>query len=345
MYRSLYTLGMKPLINPRESLSRFSKDEALILWEKLLTLRKFEEVLAEYYPRKLMKTPTHLGIGQEAISVGVLSAKIEGDTVYSHHRSHNPYLASGGDIMKLVLELHGYRNGCSGGKGGSVHLTDRRNGFVASSAILGQAISLATGSALGHKLNASSNVSFCFFGDAALEEGVAWESFNFASLNDLPVVFVCENNGLSTESHLFNRKKEGTSFVGRVSSFGIMSDVFYGQDLLDIVTISKRFVNHVRVNQQPVFLEFNTYRFLEHVGPNFDWQSEKGFRSYQEQKKDLIHDPVRIYRATLVEAFDIESEIVNRLESTVESNIVEIFNQSRVVGQIPNYEDLIEDVI
>jgi pyruvate dehydrogenase E1 component alpha subunit len=332
------------LRNPFDSLSSAETQVLLEIWEKLVTVRVFEQKVAEYYPQKRMKTPTHLGIGQEAVPVGVLSHKVPGDTVFSHHRSHNAYLAAGGNLEKLVDELHGLSTGCSKGKGGSVHLVDRDVGFIGSSAILGETAAIATGSALSHKLNKSGNVVFAFFGDAGLEEGSSWESFNFASLYNLPIVYVCENNNYSTESHITNRLRSGTNFVNKVSSFGILSEKIYGQDLLEVLVRSQSLIEHCRESSSPVFLEFETRRFYEHVGPFKDFESNKTFRSKQEQIHDSLQDPVDLLFKSLTKAFSVEVGVLNEITDGVTKEVDGLFKKAMMSGIRPLRENLLEDV-
>jgi len=336
---------VKTLNNPFDSLPFTRKEDLLDLWSKILTVRIFEEKVAEYYPHKRMKTPTHLGIGQEAISVGVLSNKVSGDTVFSHHRSHNAYLASGGDLGRLVDELHGLSTGCSKGKGGSVHIVDRNAGFLGSSAILGETIAIATGSALSHKISNNRKVAFAFFGDASLEEGSSWESFNFASLYSLPIVYVCENNNFSTESHISNRKKLGTNFVDKVSSFGIVAERVYGQDIFEVIVKSQDLIRHCREYSSPIFLEFETRRFNEHVGPLKDFESDKTFRSKQEQIHDSLQDPVDLLFRSLTKAFLIEEEVLKEVEERLTSKISLLFEVAMNTGVRPSRESLLEDVL
>ncbi|MEN9735390.1 MAG: hypothetical protein RL129_100 [Actinomycetota bacterium] len=259
-----------------------TKSEYLKIYRDLVSIRLTEEVIADHYPKGEMRTPTHLGIGQEAVALGVLDLKINGDTVFSHHRSHNHYLASGGDRRKLFAELLGRKTGCSGGKGGSVHLVARDKGFYGSSAILGQSIALATGSAFAMKMKMQNNVSIAFFGDAALEEGTLWESLNFASLNKVPVLFVCENNLYSTESGLQKRISVDSDFASRAKAFGAKYVRGNGNNYFSVKSAAKSAINSMRENPGPYFLEFETYRWREHVGPFFDHDLNRDYRTLEE---------------------------------------------------------------
>src|SRR5512134_1956490 len=158
------------------------------LYKSLLRIRRAEEIFADEYRKGTMRTPTHFGIGQEAVAVGVCEALDREDVVYSHHRCHTHYLAKGGSLFGLAAELLGREAGCSRGRGGSVHLTDRSVGFIGSSPILGQAGALAVGSALAFSLDRAPRVATAFFGEGVMDEGSAYESLNYASVRKLPVL-------------------------------------------------------------------------------------------------------------------------------------------------------------
>src|ERR1700720_425294 len=177
-------------------------DKRLELVRAMMRIRRTEETLAERYKEQEMRTPTHFSIGQEAIAVGVCVALNREDVVYSGHRCHAHYLAKGGDLVAMVAELYGKETGCARGRGGSVHLNDPAAGVIASSAILGQTMAVAVGTALAFAMDGRDDVAVTFFGDGTVEEGIFHESLNFAVMRRAPVLFVCENNGLSTHTRL-----------------------------------------------------------------------------------------------------------------------------------------------
>ena len=168
-----------------KSSGSLNAQQAIQMHKDLIRIRRTEATLAERYKQQEMRTPVHFGIGQEAIAVGVCTALNKTDVVYSHHRSHNHFLAKGGSVYRLAAELFGRVTGCSGGRGGSVHLTCREKGFIASSAILGEAAAAATGSALSFKMDQSQQIAVAFFGDAMAEEGAFYECLNYARLEYL----------------------------------------------------------------------------------------------------------------------------------------------------------------
>jgi TPP-dependent pyruvate/acetoin dehydrogenase alpha subunit len=263
------------------------------LHQGLLKVRLTEEILAERYKQQEMRTPTHFGIGQEAVAVGVCHALRRDDVVYSHHRCHNHFLAKGGSVYKLAAELYGRADGCSGGRGGSVHITAREVGFIASSAILGETTACAVGSALAFKMDRSDRVAVTFFGEGAMDEGSFYESANYASLKRLPVLFVCENNLYATESPVDLRQPPGTDLCDRVRSFKIESLRIDGNDVQEVHRTTESAVRNLRAGAGPVFLECMTYRWREHVGPYFDHELNRGYRSPEEVEAWMDKCPLK----------------------------------------------------
>lgn len=253
------------------------------LLRAMLRIRRTEEILADLYKaEQQMRTPVHFGIGQEAVAVGVCSALRRDDVIYSHHRCHTHYLAKGGDLPGMVAELYGKVTGCSGGRGGSVHLNDWEAGVVATSAILGETVPVAVGSALAFKMDKVERVAVTFFGDAVFEEGVIYESLNYAALNGVPVLFCCENNLYSTETPLSARRKQGSEFAERVKSFGISTQVVDGNDVAVVREAAENAISRLRRGDGPAYLECMTYRWREHVGPLFDADAGRDYRSKAE---------------------------------------------------------------
>ncbi len=293
------------------------------LFEEVLWLRLCEETLVKLYREQEMRTPTHFGTGQEAVAAGVCLALNKDDVVYSHHRCHNHYLAKGGSFFELAAELYGREAGCSGGRGGSVHLTSRANGFIISSAILTQTVAVATGSALAFKMDNKPNVAVTFFGDAACEEGACYESLNFAAVNKLPVLFVCENNLYSTESPLNTRQAAGTSLCERAAAFKVNAEVIDGNNVFTVFEAVENILPTLRAGQGPFFLECMTYRWREHVGPNFDYEvADRNYRTEAEQR-DWIENkcPVKHAQRVLLEKGIITHEEIAQLTAAFQLEI------------------------
>lgn len=264
------------------------------LYRALLRIRRTEETLAELYKEKEMRTPTHFGIGQEAVAVGVCEALEKTDVAYSHHRCHTHYLAKGGSLLGLAAELYGRVDGCSQGRGGSVHLTAPGVGFAGSSPILGEGVALAVGSALAFKMDGVRRVATTFFGEATFEEGITYECLNYASVNKLAVLFVCENNRYSTESPLSMRQPPGTDLCDRVRAFKIPTRHVDGNDVAEVYRAATAAVEGIRSGSGPFFLECDTYRWREHVGPMFDHELGRTYRTREEVEEWMTRNcPVK----------------------------------------------------
>jgi len=266
--------------------------ELLELQKLMLRIRLVEESIADRYSEQKMRCPTHLSIGQEAISVGVCSNLDDDDQVLSTHRAHAHYLAKGGNLNAMIAEIYGKVTGCSRGMGGSMHLIDKSVGFMGSTAIVGNTIPVAVGLALAIKIKNLKSISCVFFGDGATEEGVFYESVNFAILHKLPVLFICENNLYSVYSDLSVRQPVGRKIHEMVSSFGMKSVHGNGNKVLEVSEKVKIAKDNIHKGEGPQFLEFDTYRWREHCGPNYD--NDIGYREESEflewQKKDPLAD-------------------------------------------------------
>lgn len=272
------------------------------LHHDLLKVRLTEETLAERYKQQEMRTPAHFGSGQEAVAVGVCHALRTNDVVFTHHRSHNHFLAKGGTTYELAAELYGRADGCSGGRGGSVHLTAPEVGFIASSAILGEMTAVAVGAALAFQMDKSDRVAVTFFGEGAMDEGSFYESINYAAIKKLPVLFVCENNLYATESPLHVRQANGTDLCERVRAFKIQSERIDGNDVLEVFQTTQAVVERLRSGEGPYFLECMTYRWREHVGPHFDHDLKRTYRSREEVEGWMARCPVTRSRERLLKS-------------------------------------------
>jgi pyruvate dehydrogenase E1 component alpha subunit len=238
----------------------------------------------------------HLCIGQEAIAVGVCEPLLLQDKVFSNHRAHGHYLAKGGNLNAMVAELYGRVTGCCGGRGGSMHLIDLDVGFMGATPIVGGTIPLAVGSAWASKLQQSDQVTVVFFGDGCFEEGVVHESMNFAALHKLPIVFVCENNKFSVYTRLEERQP-GRAIHQVAKAHGLAAYHGDGNDVEEVVDLAGRAIADARAGKGPQFLEFSTYRWREHCGPNYDHELE--YRSKDEIDLGVESCPVTGYLARM----------------------------------------------
>lgn len=287
------------------------------LYTQMLRIRMVEEAIADRYSEQKMRCPTHLSIGQEAVAVGVSACLSADDKAYSSHRAHAHYLAKGGDIQKLIAELYGKETGCTGGRGGSMHLSDLSAGFVASTAIVANSIPLAVGNALHQYTQGKNEISIAYFGDGATEEGAFYEAANFAAVKQLPVLFVCENNQYSVYSPLKDRQPASRSIVELSRAIGLTAMEMDGNDVEKVYSLTSPLVEKVRSGGGPVLIECHTYRHREHCGPN--WDDDLAYRPESDVKRWLERDPVKLLEEKLSERqinlLDIEPAIKQEIDA------------------------------
>lgn len=271
------------------------------LLRKMVTIRYCEERLVEPILNGDVQTPCHLYSGEEAVAAGLCSALSISDYVFGTHRSHGHYLAKGCGLKELVAEIYGKKTGCSGGRGGSMHVTEPTLGIAGAAPIVAGTISLATGAALASKIRDDKRVTVCFFGDGAAGEGVLFESFNFAALKRLPIVFVCENNFYSTHMPIRECRPD-VPMVEIGKPFGIVSYKVDGNDVLAVHEIARKAVETCREGEGPVFVECLTYRLRGHVGPDDNIQgAHTDIRPPEEIEEWKNKDPIARFEKYLME--------------------------------------------
>ena len=292
----------------------------------MLEIRIVEEEIANLIKIGKIKAPCHLCIGQEAISVGILANATKNDLIFGNHRSHGHYIAVGGNIKKLFLEVLGHPEGCSKGMGGSMHLVDIKAGFIGSAPIVSGTIPLALGAALNSSLKNKKNITYVFFGDGACEEGVVHECFNLAKLYSLPIVFIIENNLFSSHLDLNFRQPSN-----KMSRFGesnlIKSFTVDGNDVVKISKIINSQNEFLKNGQGPILIECITYRWLGHVGPNQDidvglLRNKKSLSNWK--KRDPIN---RLYLSMLNKKLISENQF-NFLKNKIKNKIKRISKSS-----------------
>lgn len=259
------------------------------IYKTLLRIRMVEERIAEIYPEQQMRCPVHLSIGQEGIAAGVCEALEMKDTVMSGHRAHAHYLAKGGDLKKMIAEIYGRETGCCLGRGGSMHLIDLQANFRGSTPIVGGTIPIAVGLAWAAKMKNEKQVSVIFLGEGTTEEGVFHESLNFAELHKLRVLFICEDNLYSVYTPLDERQPE-RSRTGIAKANGLYVDSGDGNKALEVYAKTQKALDYIRSDKGPAFLEFSTYRWREHCGPNYD--NAIGYRTEEEFEMWKKKDPL-----------------------------------------------------
>ena len=318
----------------------FPAGTLLKLYTMMLRLRMAEEAIAERYVDKEICMYIHLYIGQEAIATGVCANLSKDDYVYSNHRSHGHYLAQGGSLKCLFSELMGRATGCSSGKGGSMHLIDTSVGYMGSSSIVAGNIPIAVGTALALAMRRTRRISVTFFGDGAADEGVFYESLNFAALKGLPVLFVCENNFYAICSHQSKRQKFDNIFK-RCGVFGVPGMRIDGNDVSRVYAASRDIITAMRGGKGPYLLECRTYRLLGHGGPKYD--TDLGYRTKKELEYWQVKCPIRRLEKFLFGKGALNDQIKARIVRRVEREIDEAIDFARK-SPVPKRCDLVKDV-
>ncbi len=259
------------------------------LFYKALRIRLIEERIIELYPSDKIQSPVHLSIGQEAVAVGVCQSLKYKDLLFCSYRSHAFYLAKGGDLREMFAELYGKVTGCGRGKAGSMHLAAPEVGLMGSSAVVASTIPHAVGAALATQRLKKDQVIVAAFGDGATDEGVYHESLNFAALHKLPVIFLCENNGLAVHSKIDAR--HSFQILEHAKSYGLpISYIPEGYDFMKVHEVFSGIVANVRQSPSPHLIEIKTYRYMEHVGISEDYDA--GYRSREELERWQMKDPL-----------------------------------------------------
>ena len=312
-------------------------DELRRIYRSLRLIRRVEEEIARVYSSDKIKSPVHLSIGQEAISVGVCDALLPNDVTTMTYRSHATYLAKGGDLKGMMAELYGKETGCGRGKAGSMHLVDMTHNAVGASAVVATTIPIAVGYALAMKREAKGRVTAAFFGDGATEEGVFSESLNFAALKRLPILFVLEDNDFAIHTPRKNRWAT-EAIAERVRTYGIPTMAVDDGNVLKIREITARAIADIRRGGGPAFLACKIYRWREHVGPAEDFDA--GYRRREDVQPWLDNDQVEVVGQRLPAPDRIH------IDAMVEAEIadaIEFAEQSPFPGPQELYDDLYAD--
>lgn len=279
------------------------------LYKKLYLIRKTEEEIARVYPTDKIKSPIHLSIGQESVSVGVCDNLKKDDVVFGTYRGHAMYLAKGGDLNKLIAELYGKETGCCKGRGGSMHIIDKEAGVMGTSAIVGTTIPIAVGYAQALKLQGSNSIVVVFFGDGAMDEGVVHESMNYAGVKKLPILFVLEDNQYAIFNHTYYRQFFESV---RMADNHVWAAEQISHDIFEVYHKAKALIEYVRKSCTPAFLQVDTFRLKEHVGPeDYDYPDIK---DRDEFKRILKNDQVKFIRRKVKNPKEIESIIDKKIK-------------------------------
>ncbi len=301
----------------------FSIDALYDLYKTMLRIRFFEEGLVEPILNREIHTPCHLYSGQEAVAVGLCKALSQDDYIFGNHRSHGHFLAKGGSLQALAAEIYCRETGCSRGRGGSMHLIDPTVGMLGSAPIVAGTISLAVGAALASLIRKDGRVSVSFFGDGATGEGVLYESMNFAALKKLPIIFACENNLYATHMHI--RECRVNQPIRKIAEpFGIDNHEVDGNDVLQIYGKVRQAAEACRKGNGPVFMEFLTYRYRGHVGPDDNIQGlHTDIRPQEELTQWFEKDPIRRLERHLMEHHLMDEQDLLPIKDEAEKEVRE----------------------
>ena len=268
------------------------------LYRSMRLIRETEERTRREYANRNIRGPIHLSIGQEGVAAGILDAARPGDVCVSTHRNHAHYLAKGGSLAGMVDELYGLETGCSAGAGGSMHLYDDGVGMWGSSAIVGGSVPIAVGLALGKRLSGSDDLAIGFTGDGGTDEGAFYEALNLAAQLELAVLFVVEQNELSTNTLMADRQAS-RDILAKSRAFGVPAAGVDGNDVVAVRALAARTMAEVRRDGRPQLIEARTSRLCAHVGPSISVDSPKG--PYPDWAARVAGEPLQVLRRRVAE--------------------------------------------
>jgi len=317
---------------------KIGENEAVIaenLLKFMLRLRLCEQKLAaEYHPADEMRCPVHFCIGQEAVPAALSMLLENDDYLFSHHRSHGYFLAKNGPMKSMFAELYGKKTGANGGIAGSQDISYTKENYF-SGAILAGATSIAMGAALGIKIQGLGGVAVAGFGESATDEGIFWETINYAAYAKLPVIFVCENNKYSVFSPQ-DKRSAGDNLSERVRAFGMRSQAIFGNDVMSVYRALSEEISRARDGEGPAFIEAYTYRWSGHYGPESD--DLVGYRNSAEIEAWKKNCPIMLLRDELIKgsSFDVLAE--ERWLEDINSEIEDAFAFAKK-SDFPDHSD------
>ncbi|HSJ72914.1 MAG TPA: pyruvate dehydrogenase (acetyl-transferring) E1 component subunit alpha [Miltoncostaeaceae bacterium] len=289
----------------------------LELQRRMLLVRRFEETCAEMYAAGRIRGFLHLYIGEEAVAVGAMEALAEDDAVVATYREHAHALARGIPPAALMAEMFGVTEGCSRGRGGSMHLFDRERRFFGGNAIVAAGLPNAVGIALADRMRGLDRVTACFFGDGAAAEGAFHESLNLAALWRLPVLFLCENNRYAMGTEITRALAE-PRIARTAARYGMPAETVDGMDVLAVERAAASAAERVRSGEGPAFLELSTYRFRAH-----SMYDAELYRSKDEVERERRRDPLRVHGDRLRAAGALDDAAEQEMERRVAEEVAE----------------------
>lgn len=316
-------------------------EKLINFYESIYNIRRCEEILGEMAKSREIKTPVHLGIGQEAVAVGMAENLTVRDKVFSNHRGHSHYLSMGGGVEKLFAEVLGKSTGASKGMGGSMHLVERDVGFWGSVPIVGGTIPIAVGAALAAKHDDKNNVSVAYFGDGACEEGVLHECLNLAQVMKLPIIFVCENNLYS--SHMDMHLRQPSNCVARFAHAHKMQNfTIDGNDVIEVANVASKAVQDAREGRGPSFIEAVTFRWRGHVGPEVDFDVGVS-RSKSELEAWMKRDPLARLEIAMINDGRATNKIFRQIKLSIDQLLNDCLDRARKADK-PQLENILDFV-
>jgi pyruvate dehydrogenase E1 component alpha subunit len=292
----------------------------ILMFERMLKIRHFEERVKNLFAAGELPGFVHLYLGQEAVAAGACAALRDDDYITSTHRGHGHIIAKGGDVKRMMAELYAKATGYNKGKGGSLHIADPTLGILGANGIVGAGIPIATGAALSTKLRKTDQVTICFFGDGAANQGTFHEAINLASAFDLPIVYVCENNLYAVGTRQSQVRKI-EDIADRGTAYGIPGLAIDGNNVIAVYEAIKEAVDRARAGEGPTLIECKTYRWRTH----FEGEPDT-YRPPEEVKAWMKREPIAPYRRQLIEsgvlseaeAAEIESAVLREIDEAVE---------------------------
>lgn len=307
----------------------------------MLKIRYLEDEMVRRWPEQEMRSPPHFSTGREAVAAGVCATLKITDQAMGYYRGHAYYLAKGGNPKEFIAEMYCKITGSNAGKGGSMLISSPKTGYVGSSAIVASGIPVATGLALANKMKKNNKVVVCFLGEAATEEGVFFESINFAALHKLPIVYVCENDSFAVTTPINKRQAKPNNIILHPKTFGIPAIKIDGNNPLIVFESTKKAVDHVRKGAGPYFIEAITYRWREHVGEKMD-DFTPG-RTKKELKKWMKKDPIVNFQKYLLSEKFLTQEKITKIKLSVNRLVRDSFDFG-IKSPLPKKEDLLTNV-
>jgi TPP-dependent pyruvate/acetoin dehydrogenase alpha subunit len=319
-----------------------SKDKLLDMYRAMQRIRQFESRIRDLAMKNEIPGFVHVSIGEEASAAGVCAALRATDRITSNHRGHGHLIAKGGRLDRMMAEIYGKRDGYCKGKGGSMHIVDFSLGILGANGIVGAGLPIATGSALAASITGSDDVTACFFGDGASNEGTFHESLNLAAVWKLPVVFVCENNGFGEFTPMATVTSVRDIAV-RAKAYDIPGHIVDGNDVMEVFKFSSEAVARARAGQGPTLLECKTYRWEGHVVGEQAFLGEEAYRSKAEVAEWKLKCPLIRFEKWCAESGKIDGAELKRIVTETEKELEAAIEFARN-SPFPDASEVTDDV-